>query len=138
MAQLLAGMDHYIVADENGNESEPAVYGTPCVWADEDSGRILFAFLAIPAEDGSIQGAMGLRPTIYRLDLSENEESTEIVDFQDGFEFELEQSYISPFETDEEEAERVEREEDELESLDGLEGADGDSTDDGDGEPEPA
>jgi len=129
MFQLLTGMDHYIVADESGNESAPAVYGTPCIWADEDSGRILFAFLAIPAEDGSIQGAMGLRPTIYRLDLPENEEPTEIVDFQDGFEFELERDYISPF-ADDDDGEEVLDGGDGEEVLDGGDGG-GDGEDDG-------
>jgi hypothetical protein len=135
MAVIRAGVDHYQIVSDSDFESDASVYGTPAIMADEDTGDILFAFLDIPADDGSIRGAMGLGAVVYRLDLPDREEPTTIEDLPDGFDFEGEEGYVSPFETEDEEAERVEREEDELESLDGLEGADGSGNDD---EPVPA
>lgn len=103
MATLRCGTDYFQVISDSGVEAEPAVYGSPCILADEDTGDILFAFLAIPAEDGTIQGAMGLGAVVYRLDLPDREEPTVVEDLPDGFDFEQEEDYDSPFGTEEEE-----------------------------------
>jgi hypothetical protein len=106
---------------DSGFESDASVYGTPNILADEDTGDILFAFLGIPADDGSIQGAMGLGAVVYRLQLPDQEEETVVEDLPGGFDFEREEDYESPFST-----------EDEVEDL-GI----GDDSED-DGEPAPA
>lgn len=126
MATLRCGTDHYQLVSDSGFESDASVYGTPNILADEDTGDILFAFLGIPADDGSIQGAMGLGAVVYRLQLPDQEEETVIEDLPDGFPFELEEAYVSPFADEEEEEAEVDA-------------GDGDGAeDDGDGEPEPA
>lgn len=61
---------------------------------------MLYAHLDIPAEDGSIRGAMGLGAVVYRLQLPDQEEETAVEDLPDGFDFEQEEDYESPFATD--------------------------------------
>lgn len=125
MAKLLTGIDHYQIVSDAGVESEPAVYGSPCILADPDSGDVLFAFLDIPADNGSIQAAMGLRPVVYRLELPDQEETTVIEDLPEGFDFEQDEDYDSPFETEGEE-----EDEDEDESEEGEEGEEGEGEED--------
>jgi hypothetical protein len=118
MALLRCGIDHYLIVSDSGFESDASVYGTPCVLADEDTGDILFAYLDIPSDDGSIRGAMGLGAVVYHLELPDREEETVIEDLPDGFQFERESDYISPFEEDD----------------DGGDGTGDDSTGDGTGD----
>lgn len=103
MATLITGIDHYQIVSASGYESDESVYGRPCLLADVEGGDLLFAYLDIPAEDGSIRGAMGLRPTIYRLDIPDREEDTVLEDLPHGFDFEQESDYISPFDDDDDE-----------------------------------
>lgn len=105
MAILRCGIDHYAVVSDTGLESDPAVYGSPAILADEETGDILFAFLDVPADDGTVRGAMGLGAMVYRLDLPDQEEPTTVEDMPDGLEFEQADDYESPFADDEEEIE---------------------------------
>lgn len=104
MATLKTGLDHYIVASSTGDESNPTPYGEPCVLREEDTGDLLFAYLDIPAVDGSVRGAHGLDISVYRLTAPSPDqlEETTIEDAgPDGFDFEQEEDYVSPFEDDE-------------------------------------
>lgn len=105
MAILRCGIDHYAVVSDSGVEAEPAVYGSPAILADEETGDILFAFLDVPADDGAVRGAMGLGAVVYRLDLPDQEEPTTVEDLPDGLDFERESGYVSPFDDEEEEIE---------------------------------
>ena len=138
MAVLRCGIDHYSVVSDTGVESV-AVYGEPCILADGDTGDVLFAFLDIPDDDGSIRGAMGLGAVVYRLDLPDREEETVVEDLPDGFDFEQEDEYESPFADEEEEESALEADAgdagdagddlDDLDDLDGGDGGDGPETD---------
>lgn len=105
MATIKTGLDHYIVASDAGEESNPVPYGDPCILIEEASGDLLFAHLDIPADDGSVRGAGGLDVAVYRLLMpsADQREDTGLDDpGPDGFDFEQEEDYISPFEDDEE------------------------------------
>jgi hypothetical protein len=135
MATLRCGIDHYQIVSDSGFESDTSVYGTPCILADEDTGDILFAYLDIPAADGSIRGAMGLGVVVYRLDLPDREEATVTEDLPDGFDFEQDEDYDSPF-ADDDDGEEI------LDGGDGggdgeeiLDGGDGGGDGEDDGEP---
>ena len=125
MATLKTGIDHYQIISDLGFESDLSEYGSPAILADEETGDILFAWLDIPADDGSIRGATGLGAVVYRLDLPDREEETTVEDLPDGFDFEQEEDYESPFAAEEDE---------EVEAGTG-DGDDGDMGDDG--EPAP-
>lgn len=109
MAILRCGIDHYAVVSDTGVEAI-AVYGEPCILADEETGDILFAFLDVPADDGTVRGAMGLGAVVYRLDLPDQEEPTTVEDLPDGFEWENDPEYQSPFGNDDEEEIEVDTE----------------------------
>lgn len=128
MATLRCGIDHYSLVSDSGFESDTSIYGNPCVLADEETGDILFAFLDIPSDDGAIRGAMGLGAVVYRLDLPDREEPTVVEDLPDGFDFEQEEDYDSPFAEDG----------DEVEVDTGDEGDEEDDAGTGDDEDEPA
>ncbi len=131
MPTLRIGLDHYSIADNT--EESFAIYGEPCVLLDAESGDILFAHLDIPDEDGSVRAAPGCDIAIYRLTApsSDQLEDTVVEDVgPDGFDFEREEDYESPFaeygeegeeEGEEEEGEGEEEEEEEAVTA----GADG-------------
>jgi hypothetical protein len=118
MATIKTGLDHYTIVA--GGDESTAVYGDPCVMVESDTGDLLFAHLDIPADDGSVRGAHGLDVSLYRLTAptADQLEETLIEDAgPDGFDFEREDDYESPFAEEEEEDEEDE--------------------DDGSGDPEP-
>ena len=108
MPRLLTGLDHYQIVSNDGAESEYATYGDSCVLVEPETGDVLFCFLDIPANDGSVRGANGLDVAVYRILLPgpDNREDTVVEDAgPDGFDFEREEDYISPFDEDEDEDE---------------------------------
>lgn len=128
MAVIKTGLDHYILATDT-EESAPAVYGEPCVLVETDTGDILFAHLAIPADDGSIRAAGVLDISIYRLTnpTTDQLEDTTIEDAgPDGFDFEQEEDYISPFNQDDEDDE--DDEDDDSDALDDSDAPDDEDT----------
>ena len=95
-----------------GDESI-AVYGEPAVLVESDTGDLLFAHLDIPADDGSVRGAHGLDVSLYRLTspTPDQAEETTVEDAgPDGFDFEQEDDYESPFADDDEDDEDEEPE----------------------------